>query len=346
VARSRFVRPARRLAGRRLRAELLLLARVGRFADDAGMRLSLNRKVLLAFLFPLAAVACSSPPGETGSGGTGGTGTGGATTTTSTGGTTGSGGSEIECEGAGFGGNEKELAIGTVKATVVDQAGMPAGNVVVQACGTDVCINGLTNGSGSATVAVNDTLTAPALKYGDGLTHAKFASLLAQAGDSSYADVMVLKLAPFGVGDMFAPGATATSNGVSIEVPADGVAAVDNSLYEELEQQVFRAVLLPAGANVPAVDPAMELEIVYGAAPVETVFCPPAKLRVPNTPQWAAGAAVEVFVHGLDVAQHWAPYAGWQMVGEATVSADGTEVVTDDGKGLPVLSTFALRLKK
>lgn len=311
------------------------------------MRFSLDRKFLLAFLLPLAAVACSSPA-DTSTGGSGGTGTtggsGGNTSTSSSGGAGGSGGAPVECEGPGFGGNEKEVAIGVVKATVVDQDGNPAVNVAVQACGTDICITEQSNASGSAVVNVNDTLTQPAFKYGDGITHAKFASLLA-AGDSTFTDVVTLTLPPAGQGDAFAAGAAAESGGVTIEIPAGGSVTVDELIYEEPDQQVFRAVLLPAGANVPAVSPELGLGVVYGTAPLETVFCPPARVRVPNTLGWAAGAPVEFLVLGLDIAQHWAPYAGWEMLSDGAVSADGTEIVTAEGQGLPVLSTFGIRLK-
>ena len=60
--------------------------------------------------------------------------------------------------------------------------------------------------------------------------------------------------------------------------------------------------------------------------------------------EWAAGAAVEFYIHGLDVGQEWAPYAGWAKVSDGKVSDDGTEVVTADGQGIPVLSTFGVRL--
>lgn len=122
---------------------------------------------------------------------------------------------------------------------------------------------------------------------------------------------------------MFAVGASAKSNSITIDVPAGGSVTVDELTYEDPSTQTFRVALLPADAVAPAVDPALGLEIVYGAAPMETEFCPAATLHAPNTLGWAAGAAVELFIHGLEVGQEWAPYGGWAKVSDATVSADG-----------------------
>jgi hypothetical protein len=320
------------------------------------MRFSLHSKALLAVLLPLAALACSSNGGNTGgSGGSGGSGTGatggsgGSTTTAPTGGggSGGAGGSTtMECKGPGYGGMEKTLTVGTVKATVLDQDGKPAADVPVFVCGTDLCTPpAKTGANGTAALTWGKDLKAPAFKYGDGLDWAKFAAPV-PAGDTTIDMTTVLKLAPLGTGDALKAGSSAKSNGVVIDVPAGSTVTVDELTYDDPSKAGFRALLVPAGAAVAAVDKALNLEIVVGAAPIETTFCPPAKVHVPNTPKWPAGAKVEFFLHGLDAGQEWAPYGGWAKFADGAVSADGSEVVTADGQGMPLLSTFGVALKK
>jgi len=313
------------------------------------MRLSFDRTVLLALLFPFAALACGG--GDTGSGGstsTGGSGgttsaTGGAGGTSSTGGSGGDTGPV--CPGPGYGGGEKSVDVGVVSSKLVDQNGSPAVGVSIFVCGIDICtMPDVSGADGDGTVPANMTLKAPAFKYGDGLDWAKFAQPV-PAGNTDVGQVTAIKLPAIGTGDNFAVGASATSNGVTIDVPAGGTVTVDELIYEDVTQQTFRVEAVPNLADIPAIDPAIGLEIVYGAAPMETEFCPAAKMHIPNTLGWAAGAKAELWIHGLEVGQDWAPYAGWAKVSDATVSADGTEVVTDDGGGIPLLSTFGLKLK-
>lgn len=318
----------------------------------------LDRKVLFTLLLPLAALACSGS-NTAGSGGTGGGGNGGAggdPSTSSSGGTGGTGGAAggsggsgagnvVECEGPGYGGNEQEVNVGIVKAIVLDQNGSPAAQAPVQVCGTDICKYGTTSDSGSVTVIVNGPLKAPAFKYGDGITYAKLAVAVA-AGDTDYGEVVTAKLPDVGDGEKFEAGKSVTSAGVTIDVAAGASIEIDALSYPEDIDQLFRAVEIPLGANVPAVDPALGLEAVFGVAPLETVFCPAVTVHVPNTPMWAAGTEVELLIQGLDILQHWAPYTQWQKVSDGVVSADGKEIVTSDGQGLPLLSTFGVRLKK
>jgi hypothetical protein len=337
------------------------LAQARRFADDAAMRLFPDRKLLLALLLPLAALACSggSSGGSGGNAGTGGTagsggdttssagGTGGTTGTAGTGGGTGgSGGTPVECKGPGYGGNEQAVNIGTVSATVLDQNGDPVAQSPVQVCGTNLCLYGTTNDMGKVTVLVNKTLKAPAFKYGDGVVYAKLAVAL-PAGDSTFGNVVTAKLPAANQGEKLVPGASATSAGVNLEIAANATIAFDLLTYPDAADQLFRVAEVPLGADVPAVDPALNIEAVFGLAPLETEICPAAKVTVPNTPMWAAGADVEFLILGLESTfQLWAPYGVWQKVAEGKVSADGTTIVSNDGQGLPILSTFGVRLKQ
>ncbi|MBK8258951.1 MAG: hypothetical protein IPK82_40610 [Polyangiaceae bacterium] len=305
-------------------------------------------KVSLSLLFPVALVACSSGgDGTGGSAGAGaGGGTGGSTSSSSTGGSTtsGTGGTPVECEGPGYEGNEADVNIGKVSASVIDQNGDPAAQTAAQVCGTDICIAETTGDNGSVTVLVNQTLKKPAFKYGDGIVYSKLAILL-EAGDFEFTNLVTSKLPPIGQGDAFASGASVSSSGVTIDIPAGGIAEVDSLIYPEPVDQVFRAAEIPVSPDMPGVDPSLGIEAIFGVAPLETVFCPPAKVHFPNTAGLPAGADVEILIQGLDALQHWAPYGEWLKVSDGKVSADGSEIVTVDGQGLPVLSTFGVRLK-
>jgi hypothetical protein len=93
------------------------------------------------------------------------------------------------------------------------------------------------------------------------------------------------------------------------------------------------------------VDPSLGFGIIVALTPEGTEVCPAAKLTVPNSPGWPAGSAVEIYLHGVDVAEAWAPYGGWAKVSDGIVSSDGASVTTVDGSGLPELSVVGIRRK-
>jgi hypothetical protein len=327
---------------------IVRLARADRLVDDAGMWFLPDRKALLSIFFlPLVALAACDGGGG-GEGGTGGSAGSGATGGGGAGGEPGAGGggaggAPMKCEGPGYEGGEQSLMVGVVTASVIDQNGMPAKMTSAQVCGTDICLSETTSDAGTVTVNANQMLKAPAFKYGDGFAYAKVLVPL-EAGDTTFTDIVTAKLPDVGTGDIFQAGASASSNGVIIDIAAGGMAEYDTLVYEDESTWGFRIAEIPLSGNVPWLDPAIGLDAVWGAAPLETVFCPPATVHVPNTPGYNGGSDVEIFILGLDALQHWAPYGKWHKVADAKVSDDGAEIVSVDGQGLPVLSTFGVRL--
>ena len=98
--------------------------------------------------------------------------------------------------------------------------------------------------------------------------------------------------------------------------------------------------------NFPAVTSSgLNIEVVVGMAPVDTVVCPAAALTVPNTLGWTAGAEVEFYLHGTLTFEHWAPYGEWEKVAEGVVDGDGTSITTKDGEGIHLIGTYGLVLK-
>jgi hypothetical protein len=310
---------------------------------------------LFSALSTLIVVGCSDDtssatgdPGSTSTGqGTGGatttaTGTGGATTSASSGTGTGAGGPE--CDGPGYSGGEPTLAVDNASATLVDLAGDPVADTDVQLCGLNICITEKTGATGSVIVNVDDDLVAPFFKYGDGL-YGKLAIPVTEA-ISDFGTLTLPQLPPLAGAPTLAPGATVTSGDVTLTIPAEGSVTIDELIYDEVAKQGFRTATMPVADAALAIEPGLGLELLYVASPLETVFCPPAQVTVPNTEGWAAGTEVEFIIQGYDaVSQPWAPYGGWQVVSDGVVSEDGTTVSTVAEGGLPVLSTFGIRLK-
>lgn len=310
----------------------------------------------LPLFFPLASVlaiaACSSDSTQTstttGAGGSTGTGSvssvgGGSATSTSTA-ATGTGGSENACTGSDFSDpNAAKVMIGTISAKIVDLAGQPVPkDLSAQVCGTDICITGTTNALGAVTEQVNQSLVKPAFKYGDARTFAKML-IPVKAGSTDFGTITTAALPVAGMD--FAPGKTIVSGDVSIEIAANGIAEVDPLIYPEVIDQQLRAVTIPVDKVQGVLAGAPTIAQLYGVAPVDTVFCPPAKVTVPNADpmKLPAGADVEFLILNVETIEAWGPYGEWQKVSDGKVSADGKTITTT--QGLPVLHLFGIRKK-
>lgn len=336
----------------------------------------MNRVTVLVWLMAGAVVGCSSDGGSSASsGGTSGTGGNGAAAGSSsggsggvgasggsggaTGGTAGAGGSGPQCAaGPGYATNPSPTRVDQVLAKIVDPQGAPAADLLVQVCGTDICVNGKTDADGVVvtcqsggqicTPGVNpgQNLTHPAFKYGSGLNFVKFAyPLPTNSTQFDLGTLTIIPLDPPGSGQAFAPGASVSSHGIDLTLAADTKVTIDQLTYLSDDEQQFRAVTFDPSDAPDAIDSSLNLEILIGTTPIETAFCPPAALSIPNTKGWAADAEVEFFLHGVSIEEEWAPYAGWAKVSDGKVSSDGTKIVTNDGEGIPHLSVIGVRLK-
>jgi hypothetical protein len=335
-----------------------------------------STRIVSAFaiiVFAALGTACSSSNSDTpsggGSGGSGGVVAGGGTSGTGasggTGGSAGSSGSGPTCDpGPGFPSSDGQHDIHSVNGTIVDTDGQPAMGVPVLVCGLDVCAAPATTDDQGHIVSNCDQLTGvcalglnldpalpeklPALKYGYGLDYAKFVLPLDTSTGATDFDMgtnTTVRLPAIASGADFVPGGDSTSGNITLTMPADGVAKVDKLEYDTPELQRFRAAEIPVAKAPAAVDASQNFEILVATTPVEAELCPAAKLTVPNTPGWAAGTAVEFWVHGVDIAEEWAPYGGWAKTSDGTVSSDGTTVSTDDGQGIRTLSVFGVKKK-
>jgi hypothetical protein len=253
------------------------------------------------------------------------------------------------CHGPGYAGSPTPQAFSHLSATVVDGSGQPISNLIAQACGTDICLNGTTAMNGSVVIDQNvPAMNKPAFKYGDGKGYVRFALPLS----GSSIDVDLGKQATFAfdppaAGAPLVPGEAAVSNGITLTVSAKTVTIQPDPIdFDTPDLKKFRAVEVPIDEMPPAVDPSFGFEMIVALTPSTTVMCPAAALSVPNSPGWKAGARVELFLHGIDVAEEWAPYGGWAKVSGGSVSDDGKTIATDPDGGLPALSVVGIRLAK
>jgi hypothetical protein len=307
----------------------------------------LHRSSSIAMLAAaLAALAACSSSSGTGTGGSGGSSSSSSSSkSASSSATSGSGGSPMVCPGPGFSGTATPVPGGSVTATIVDEKGMPvAAGQPIYICGTDICSDpGKTDATGHVTISTSLMMKSPAFKFGDAVTYAEFAIPLTTS-TITFPLVGTGKLPA--TGGVFKAGADAVSGGVTISVPTGGSVSVNELVYDTTAKQQLRAVLLPLTNEAPVLAPtALGFEVLYALGPAGTLFCPAARVSVPNTAQWAAGTAVEFWVMTIDVGQEYAPYAGWAKASDGVVSADGMTVATSDGAGFLYLDNFGIRKK-
>lgn len=298
----------------------------------------MTRFSLAPVLFPalLLSAACSSDPADPpdGAAGSGGS--------VSSGGSGGGGGKAPEScpEGDNPPSAPKLLQVDTIVGQIVDEAGEPTSSGLVQVCGKDVCTQANVGASGKVSETVGDTRDTPALKYGDGFDWAKLVVLL-EEGDNDVGTLVTVRLPAFEDAPALTAGASVTSGGVTLTL--DETAHVDVNFldYETEEQQGFRAAPLPAEAVAQLGQGFVQ---AYALSPLETHVCPSPAISIENTAELEPGTQLELYLLGLDVEEAFAPYAGWRLVGEGTVSEDGATLSFPDG--VPVLTAIGVKVKE
>lgn len=297
-----------------------------------------------------ALLACGSDPAAEGSGGVAGTVSTGGSAGSSSGGAGGAGatggtGGGPTCNGPGLHASLSEFQIDSVSARVIDPSGAPIVDESIQVCGPSLCLKAVTNSLGNVVINPATPMLGAAFKVGLGLETAKYAYLLPEGATFAFGDFVNVRFPPYAQGVPMVSGQGATSAGVTITPPAGGRIKIDKLSFSDAEQQTFRAVKIPAGSAPIAVDPTLGLDVLYATTPVWTEFCPPAQVSLPNDLAWAPGTQVEIFIHGVELGEDYAPYGGWAKATDGSVSADGTQIVSAEGQGLSVLSILGVRQK-
>jgi hypothetical protein len=251
------------------------------------------------------------------------------------------------CTPASYPPGTDEIVVNTVTADVVDLDGNPAASILADVCGLNICYSGNAGADGHISVnADGDSLTEGLMLYGDGIDWVRLVALLPAPPNVAFGTISAARLPAPADGVVLALGQALTSGEVTLELDAAAFLEFDILTYCEPGEQRFRAVTLPldGSATWPGVDPALQLEMAFGMAPISTMICPPAKMTVPNSAGWTANAAVEFLLQGTSVFQEWAVLGEWTKISDGVVSADGLTVSTLDGQGIPEIGTIGVRL--
>jgi hypothetical protein len=293
-----------------------------------------TRSAWLLLSTTLLGLGCSSDPAASEAGG--GTSSGGSAAAAGKGG----GGHAQSCPlGPGEETESEVLEVGVVSGQLVDENGEPTSSGLVQICGKDVCINADVLDDGKLLQDIGQGMLAPACKFGNGKQWGKLALPIA-AGDSELGTLTTVSLPAFDEGAALAPGEDATSGDVTLTLADDAHVEIDTLTYEDESEFGFRAAQLPEATLALF---SQDFAVAYALSPVETRVCPSPALHIVNTTDLPAGAALELFILGLDVLEVWAPYGQWHRIGEGKVSDDGATLDFEDG--LPLLTAIAIREK-
>lgn len=287
-------------------------------------------------------VACASEPTDDSSAGAaaGSGNKGGSPSPTAGSGSQGGGAPQACPAGPGRETVTEDVDVGVVSGLIVDDRGEPTSSGLVQVCSKDRCINADVPDTGVLMHRVNGSMNAPACKFGNGKAWGKLAVPLGPR-DTNLGTLIAVRLPPFSEAAALEPGGAATSAGVTLTLSNDAKVEVDTLTYEDASEHGFRAAQLPDAALEPL---GQDFALGFALSPVETHICPSPALSVENSTALPAGAELELYVLGLDVLEAWAPYAGWQKVGEGVVSDDGQTLEFPDG--VPVLTAIGIREKR
>lgn len=287
-----------------------------------------------AFVIALA-FGCASEP--TIPGGAGASGNGGSA---GSGGKGMAGSKAARCPDGPFPKSTTEaVQVEQVSGKLVDEEGEPTPDAHLQVCAKNVCYDATLGSSAEFDESYREEMDAPACKFGDGKGWGKLAIAL-EGGASDVGTLTVVTLPALAQGAKLQAGATASSGGVTLTLADDARVEIDELTYEAESEWAFRAAPF-SEAVLAELD--QDFALGFSLVPHETVICPPPALSIENTAGLEAGAALELFVHGLDVSEEWAPYARWEKVGDGEVSEDGATLEFPDG--VPVLTAIGIREK-
>jgi hypothetical protein len=246
-----------------------------------------------------------------------------------------------DCQGTAPANPEQKVAIGTVSVTIHDEQGQPVPptDIDVQLCGLELCLAMKGDNGSYITSHAGKELTDPAFKYGgqSSTIYPFWGGSLPEGPDHDYGIVTAVKLGQ--PGGKLEKGATVSSEGVTVAFDPD--ARVERELI--LPEDEFRAKLFsPGAAKFPPLATGPTFDLILAMGPTEVDICPKAKLTFPNSENWPAKTAVELWLNGVKTYDHWVPYGSWAKVADATVSDDGTSVVTNAGAGIPAIGVYGL----
>lgn len=320
------------------------------------MRASLRLGSVLVSL-ALASVACGDDGGGEGGSGTGddtssspSTGTEAGSTSTGDATTGGTGGAECEppatlgpdCDFPDSVETDPQIVeFEAVLGTVVTVDGDPVANDAIQVCGINLCLYGDTDGTGTVAVPQGNTpLDVPVFKVGDGLSRARIGYPVPEGGGEIEMEGTTIDLVDSET--TLEGGAVAEADGVILTIAEGAGVGLNTFDFPDCGQDTLRAAVVPAG-SIDVIAPDQDFVALVGLGPNETIFCPAAGLSIPNDTDLEAGTEVEFVQQSLETGQFFGAYGQWEQVAVGRVSDDGASFVTDDGEGIPILTTTGVR---
>jgi hypothetical protein len=228
------------------------------------------------------------------------------------------------------------MCVVSADAELVDTTGNPIVGQILLLCGTNLCSAPVTtNAQGKARFDLCLNMTSPSLKYLGDTSYVSFAVRMTEP-TQTFPPITLVPLpatgSPFPAGQ-----GSVTSGSVTLDVAA-GAVMFDPTQPSDASSHELRAAAMDP-AEAPGLDASLGVKALWGLAPANAVLSPAATMTVPNPDptDWPAGTQVDVILNSLDEsASAPVPYGEWGTVGTATVSADGTTIVTDSMGGLPL----------
>jgi hypothetical protein len=232
-----------------------------------------------------------------------------------------------------------------VTGQVANDNGMAVDALTTSLC-ADQCFFGMTGSDGKFTIVADQhiVLANYAVEVHGRPTYTTYYTPLPAANglDITFSLPLLVGRLPDSGPELMA-GTPATSNGVTVDIPA-GTEVVFN--VEDFgapnghQLRVLPISDLAAGLYPFVGDP--RPDALYACSPFEVSFGQKASLSFVNSAQIPAGTAVEIkslrgLVNGAP------PAGGWQHAALAHVSADGRDIVTDPGEGVTELTWLWLR---
>jgi hypothetical protein len=231
------------------------------------------------------------------------------------------------------------MCVVSADAELVDTTGAPLAGQTLLLCGTNLCsLPVKTDAQGKAHFGLCLNMTSPALKYLGDTSYVSFAARMTQPTET-FPPITLVPLpadgSPFPTGQ-----GSVTSGSVTLEVAA-GAVTFDATQPSDSSSHELRAAAVDPAKAPPGLAASLGVKALWGLAPANAVISPAATLTIPNpdSADWPAGTVVDVVLNSLDESPTApVPYGEWGTVGTATVSQDGTTIVTDSaaGDGLPL----------
>ena len=96
-----------------------------------------------------------------------------------------------------------------------------------------------------------------------------------------------------------------------------------------------------AASETPTLPGGATLESLVVAMPLGTTICPGAAMTFDNVTGLAENTEVDIYMNGVKISKHYAPYGDWAKISEGVVDAGGATITTKEGMDIHLLERTA-----